>query len=453
MTRRAFGLRRGARGETRDQRQAHRRCQANTSFSFSILLPATLATHDYHGFARVSYILTARVEGMPATGRLNQMFKSREIPVQGEVPFLADFQMVIARSDKIASEQAQSFGKGGAPAMSRGPSRDRSDSLSSMSALGLGLDAPPSPGGDVAIAFGDDSSSASTPLRGLYHRRQSSNLLDSPPINGTSSPSGNRPSPLRRDTEDQVSIRSRSSSVDLTAMKSEKAEKAGWMIGDICGIRAFKVHANPAPSGGAYQLDIRKEGYVEGLGLWRFSATSDAFSIASVMMVNLTIPSPSPKCSIFFVRLILAQSYVMYSPRTPNDAPTKAEAPKNHVVYQVGRPHRHGEAVLGHGVEALWRGPEAGGKSSSAGWRTRAVARLPNHEKIRPSTNPGTITPIRVTHEFLLRVFYSIEGETVAGKPIKGPGEVRMCQVRLPVIVPSCLCSTATLNLPTCKLL
>ncbi|BEJ15975.1 hypothetical protein CspHIS471_0505800 [Cutaneotrichosporon sp. HIS471] len=422
--------------------------KGSQSFSFSILLPATLATHDYHAFGRVSYILTARVEGMPATGRLNQMFKSREIIVQGDVPFLADFNMVIARSDKIACEQALSFGKGIAPSMSRASSRDRSDSISSLAALGLGLDPEASYGSDVAIAFGDDATTTSTPLRGLYHRRRSSSLLDSP-FNGTVSSPGSQPLALRRDTDDQGSIRSRSSSVDLTAMKSEKAEKAGWMIGDICGIRAFKVHANPAPTGGAYQLDIRKEGYVEGLGLWRFSVTSDAFSIASVMMINLTIPAPSPKCSIFFVRLILSQNYVLYSPRTPNDAPTKAEGPKNHVVYQVGRPHRHGEAVLDHSVEALWRGPEAGGKAGAAGWRTRAVARLPNHEKIRPSTNPGTITPIRVSHEFLLRVFYSMEGETVTGKPIKGPGEVRMCQVRLPLTVPSCLCSTATLNLPT----
>ncbi|GMK55788.1 hypothetical protein CspeluHIS016_0208440 [Cutaneotrichosporon spelunceum] len=423
--------------------------KGSQSFSFSILLPATLATHDYHAFGRVSYILTARVEGMPATGRLNQMFKSKDINVQGEVPFLSDFQTVIARSDKIASDQASSFGKGISPSMSRGSSRDRSDSMSSLSALGLGLDTETSQGSEVAIAFGDEAASPSTPLRGLYHRRQSSSLIDTPPSNGTTLPSGNYPPPRRRDTDDQGSIRSRSSSVDLAAMKSEKAEKAGWMIGDICGIRAFKVHANSAPTGGAYQLDLRKEGYVEGLGLWRFSATSDAFSIASVMMVNLTIPAPSPKCSIFFVRLILSQSYVMYSPRTPNDAPTKPEAPKNHVVYQVGRPHRHGESVLDHRVEALWRGQEAGGKAGAAGWRTRAVARLPNHEKMRPSTNPGTITPIRVTHEFLLRVFYSIEAETVTGKPIQGPGEVRMCQVRLPLTVPSCLCSTAALNLPT----
>lgn len=32
-----------------------------------------------------------------------------------------------------------------------------------------------------------------------------------------------------------------------------------------------------------------------------------------------------------------------------------------------------------------------------------------------------------------------------------GPGEVRMCQMRMPICIPSCLCSTATLNLPTCE--
>jgi hypothetical protein len=39
-----------------------------TSFTFSLLLPATLATTDHHQFGRLSYILTARVEGIPASG-------------------------------------------------------------------------------------------------------------------------------------------------------------------------------------------------------------------------------------------------------------------------------------------------------------------------------------------------------------------------------------------------
>lgn len=53
-----------------------------------------------------------------------------------------------------------------------------------------------------------------------------------------------------------------------------------------------------------------------------------------------------------------------------------------------------------------------------------------------------------------MRIFYSIEGESVSGKRIadgRGPGEVRMCQVRLPITVPSCTCGVATLNLPTCE--
>lgn len=401
-------------------------------FHFSLLLPATLATCDQHAFGRIAYILTARVEGVPQ-GRLGSIFKSKGVPIQGSIPFLADFQAVIARSDKIAQEQAM--------AMSRDRSREGSPSLSPMMSgmNNLGLDVPPSPLAtpldEGVITFGD----APPPVHGLYHRRLSSS--DIPTLAGTGSPS--RSSPLRRDT-DNVSIASRASSIE-----GGKTERQGWLVGDICSIRRLQIHANPSNSSGVYQLDIRKEGYVEGLGPWRFSATSEAFTVASVLLLNLNIPAPAATCSVFFVRVLLSQTYTILSPRTPNDPPFRPEAPKNHVIYQIGRPHRHGETVLGHNVEALFRGTDAGGKASSNGWRTRAVARLPNHEKLRPTTNPGTITPIRVSHELLVRIFYSVEGETVGGREILGPGEVRMCQVRLPITVPSCMCGTATLNLPT----
>jgi hypothetical protein len=232
-------------------------------------------------------------------------------------------------------------------------------------------------GGVIAFPGGE----AQTSTRGLFHRRSSADLAPS------SLPPAIRPSPLRKDT-DTSSVMSRQSSTEGTS----RTEKAGWLIGDISLIRNLTVHANPSPTVGVYQLDIRKEGYVEGLGPWRFTATSDNFTIASVMLVNLAAPSPAPTCTIFFARIILSQTYALISPRTPNDRPFKPEAPKHHVVYQVGRPHRHGETVLGHEVETLWRGADAGGKclqSPTSGWKTRAIARLPNHEKIRPSTNPG----------------------------------------------------------------
>ncbi|WOO81269.1 uncharacterized protein LOC62_03G004798 [Vanrija pseudolonga] len=404
--------------------------KGSQSFSFSILLPATLATYDYHQFGRVSYIITARVEGIPATGGVfGNKFKSRELPIQGDIPFLADFQSVIARSDKIAADQAAGLSN-----------RPRSGSNLSprMGSLALG-DSPTSPLSDEhVIAFGGTDSVSTPPVRGLYHRRPSGSDAQVPTLS-----SFGRPSPLRRDT-DNISVNSNS---DQT-----RSEKAGWLSGDICAMRKLKVHANPTVGAGVFQLDLRKEGFVEGLGPWRFSATSDAFSIASVMLVQLTIPKPAPTCTIFFVRLLLSQSYTVVSPRTPNDPPIRPEGPRNHVIYQVGRPHQHGESRLGHPVPSLWRGPEAGGVEGDHppnGYRTRAVARLPNHDKIRPTTSAGTITPLRVSHELLVRIFYSMEGETVTGKQINGPGEVRMCQVRLPITVPSCCCSTAALNLPT----
>lgn len=103
------------------------------------------------------------------------------------------------------------------------------------------------------------------------------------------------------------------------------------------------------------------------------------------------IPSPSPDCTIFFTRLIVTQTYTLTSPRTPNDTPHQPEAIKNHVLYQIGTPHKSGVKHPDHSVDALWRGVKAGGNQDvgSEGWKTKAVCRLPSHEKIRPSTNPG----------------------------------------------------------------
>jgi len=94
-------------------------------------------------------------------------------------------------------------------------------------------------------------------------------------------------------------------------------------------------------------------------------------------------------------------------------------------------------------------GPFEMGGNGEEGWKTRAVLRMPNHEKIRPSTNPGTITPIRVSHEMLLQVFYSVDGEHVNGMPREGPGELRMMQVKLNINIPSCCCTVSSLILPT----
>ncbi|WVQ68116.1 uncharacterized protein L199_006322 [Kwoniella botswanensis] len=397
--------------------------KGSQSFSFTIILPATLATTDFHSFGRVSYILTARVEGIPSSTSFSSVFKVASSPaLDPSIPNIGDFERVIARSDKLSSSL-----------VGRNASRD--SLLLHNQIQGLGLEDPLE--GNDAIAVGEGSPS----VQGLYTRRQSS---DVPPLSLS-------PDPL--------SPRSRRQSIssDMTAGRSEKGkdkdnDKAGWLKGDLTASRALIIHANPSRSGGVNTLEIRKEGFVDGIGTWRFSANADVFSISSVLLISIKLPSPSPITTVFLVRLVLSQSYSIVSPRTPNQAPHSPESSKSHVLYQVGRPHKPGEKYPGRDAEALWRGqgvPGNGKKDGQEGWNVRAVARLPGHEKIRPTTSDGTITPIRVKHELMLQVFYSLDGLCVFDDPIEGPGELRMMSVKMPIGVPSCCLTLNALNLPT----
>ena len=100
---------------------------------------------------------------------------------------------------------------------------------------------------------------------------------------------------------------------------------------------------------------------------------------------------------MFFCRLLVTQSYSIVSPRTPNDPPITPEPPSKHLIYQVGVPNKSGIRFPGHDVPALWRGTKAGGQdgptelggNGEEGWKVRAVARMPDHAKIRPSTHEG----------------------------------------------------------------
>jgi len=48
-----------------------------------------------------------------------------------------------------------------------------------------------------------------------------------------------------------------------------------------------------------------------------------------------------------------------------------------------------------------------------------------------------TITPIRVSHDLLIQFFYSVNGQATSGRPIEGPGELRMMQVKVKLMIPS----------------
>jgi len=42
-----------------------------------------------------------------------------------------------------------------------------------------------------------------------------------------------------------------------------------------------------------------------------------------------------------------------------------------------------------------------------------------------------------VSHDLLIQFFYSIDGQATSGRPIEGPGELRMMQVKVKLMIPS----------------
>lgn len=347
-------------------------------FSFNLLLPATLATHDHHNHGRLSHILTARVEGIPSSSGILSLFgPKRETPhFDSRIPFVGDFETVIARSDKLAADLA----------------------------AGKKIASPPGspilPASDLPYENGEGGGSPK--LNGLYTRRQSSDMQ--------------RPSAADMSRTGSVDTDRRSigtGSGSGSGSGDGKTEKELWMKGDLCASRFLLVHANPSPTGDVTRLDLRKEGFVDGLSSWRFTAISDVvcssllitrvselmvqFSVSAIVGLNISTPMPSPKCTLFFCRLVLTQNYSLYSPRTPNDPPYIPESASRHLVYQVGTAIRSGNRCPGYDIPALWRGREAGGQGGSLGsggngeegWSVRSVVRMPSHDKIRPTTSEG----------------------------------------------------------------
>jgi hypothetical protein len=51
-----------------------------------------------------------------------------------------------------------------------------------------------------------------------------------------------------------------------------------------------------------------------------------------------------------------------------------------------------------------------------------------------------TVTPVRVSHEFLLHVFFAVDGQNDQGQPLPSPfdpGEIRAMTVSIPTEIPS----------------
>lgn len=225
-------------------------------------------------------------------------------------------------------------------------------------------------------------------------------------------------------------------------------DEVQWVKGTLSTSRTVTLLYNPEPSNGVSKLDEGRSGDVPGLGAFNFHFTSDTWTVCAVLRINLAIPCPSPATTIYYARVLLEQRTDMISPRDDPDMAEPIINKTNFVIWEKGirpppqRPTRD--------TPALWRGTEAQGYDIG-GLTTSGVGRLPNDETGRPSTLEGIITPIKVRHQLIAEVWYSVFSEDVAGNPISPPGQgqLRMLRVEKPVIVPSCAFIPDVVELPS----
>lgn len=176
-------------------------------------------------------------------------------------------------------------------------------------------------------------------------------------------------------------------------------EKVVWLKGRYEGKRSLMIiHENPG--GGAMDLDLRGEGAVPGLGVYNLRFTSDVVSqvsysstgmrqltrqwtVCALLRYQLTIPDPSPKATIYAIKMFLEQTTHALSPRDgPSATPISRLRPFE--VLSVGKAP-HPQQRLSKDIPALWRGTE------KDHCEIEGYARLPDDEFARPSTPDGCV--------------------------------------------------------------
>lgn len=400
-------------GENADQEAGIRLEKGSQAFGFALIVPSTLATYDKHPNARISHVLRATVEGFPqSTSSTFNIFGGIGKGKQRS-------------SSRASSSRAPSPGRRSRPG-SRAPSP--SSRAKSRDPASIPPSRAPSPNGSTT------GGGAKSPRLSLaasnnhtldqayfdYERGRKSTPSTTPPI---------------------------SPSIEYKDLKQT-----------LTAERHVVIVANPPQIEGLRNYSFNKTGKLAGVGEWKWNIHSDALTVGSYLKAKLAFIDLNPWATIFAVRLLLSQTHSVTSPDEPGSAPF-VYPKRNFVIATEGTIPT--DKKPGPHLPALWRGSlvdsgdtKAEGSSSSTAISNGVpdsnlspdfklnigMKRLPDDTKARPSTMEGTITPVKVSHEFVLQVFFNVQGTDAKGAAIPGdhgPGVMRMMMVTTPVVLPS----------------
>ncbi|KAL7420412.1 hypothetical protein Q5752_005382 [Cryptotrichosporon argae] len=418
--------------------------EGSQRFAFTLVLPSTLAAHDWHVNASLSHDLIATLDGLPVPSLPSARAHS---------PGPSSIFGFRARPSAAGAGAGTGAGAG-VGARSRSASRHASPagSRSASPAPHLPLPSPglPSFGPDGAIldaAQNGVGTSAHPPVLVPATRARA------PPLPST--PSYDESQALHAGGSGSGGAgtgKGNGKSADApTSTDRDGAEPPAdsWLHGTVEKRRTLMFMYNPNPADTVTALAERYTGLAPGLGPWEIQLVSDVWTVGALLSARFTLPSPDPALTLFAFRVSLQMTHAVRSPR--DDAATPAlTTTRTWPVVEAGR---RPAAALVHPdkhVPAVYRSQMAGGTDVGE-VRVEKKGRLPDDHVLRPSTVAGVVTPIKVTHAFVIDAYFSVHGEDEQGQPMRapGPGGLRMLRLTQPVVVPSCAFVPQYFDLPS----
>ncbi|GAA5955082.1 hypothetical protein JCM3765_003188 [Sporobolomyces pararoseus] len=220
--------------------------------------------------------------------------------------------------------------------------------------------------------------------------------------------------------------------------------------------------ANPSPEGelpSGLEIDVRHNGMLRSLeqsedvhlGPISLHISSPHLTVASLLFLSVTFEKPPEGLKIMSVSAFILQSFdVTFVDKT---VPPVKPLPQKKLLFWVDSTSPIAESTedllekpnlsrgslppLAFEKRALLAQPLArltGGQE----WTYARVSRVPDDDAVRPSTLPGTNTPIRVNHRLVVQIKYRFKGQK----------KDLVLEMSTAVTIASCCCLTSSLLLP-----
>lgn len=242
---------------------------------------------------------------------------------------------------------------------------------------------------------------------------------------------------------------------------------------NVSATRDLVVVQQQTPDRGPLPLELTYHDTHEALQYMVAALTTPSLTVGGLLTLSLVHPNPPPNLNVLMVRVYVQQKYEVQR----KDASEWIEMPLEKLrVWDLGVPpptHRElnnarywaqglltaagvqpGGERLGlaarQAPDVVERLDVTTANESVHGYRVRKKLRLPDDNRLRPSTMPGTRTRLRISHEVGVEVLFSRVDvlEDRADHPMAGTPKTQVFAMAKQGPLPSCECTFDAIHLP-----